>query len=302
MVKLIGRYISRYKSVAVWFMMTAVVFMLSVMPYAVSHGVQYRMAYGRADNVYAKSTVSAKQLETNAENLLKEIKRANENGKTYVYDMADILTDDEETRLEERCRKASANCKTDIVIITMKTGKDYNDFDNFVRKDIINKYFGYSGTNDSPDAIVYGIDMVSRADRIITSGKAQTDISQSALNSIREDAEDELADGYYYDGCVKFIKGTELQLNESFLYEFTLFMPAKLLIAAVLAVVSVLLMMISAKSKMTVNSATYMNNNFKILGRNDRFINTTTRTRTIEADNGGSSGGGGNSGSSGGHF
>lgn len=300
MVKLMGRYISRYKSVAVWLVMAAAVLMLSIMSYAASHGVQYRTAYGKADNVYAKSTVSTKQLETNAENLIKEIKRASESGKTYVYDMADILTDDEETRLEERCRKASANCKTDIVIITMETGKDYDNFDDFVRKDIINRYFGYSGTNDSPDAIVYGIDMVSRADRIITSGKAQTDISQSALDSIREDAEDELADGYYYDGCVKFIKGTELSLNESFLYEFTLFMPVKLLIAAVLAVVSVLLMMISAKSKMTVNSATYMNNNFKILGRDDRFINTTTRTRTIESNSGGS--GGGNSGSSGGHF
>ncbi|MBQ4282583.1 MAG: TPM domain-containing protein, partial [Lachnospira sp.] len=150
------------------------------------------------------------------------------------------------------------------------------------------------------------IDMVSRADRIITSGKTRSDISQGTLDSIREDAEEELADGDYYEGCVDFIDGVELEMNNSFWYEFTLFMPIKILIAAGVALVSVLFMMASTKAKITVNSGTYSSNGLKVHRQEDRFINTTVTTRRIESSSSGSrsggGGGGGNSGSSGGHF
>ena len=51
--------------------------------------------------------------------------------------------------------------------------------------------------------------MVSRADRIVTSGNAKSDISQSQLDGIREKAEKKLADGDYFEGCKKYIKGVE---------------------------------------------------------------------------------------------
>ena len=51
--------------------------------------------------------------------------------------------------------------------------------------------------------------MTSRADRIVTSGRARSSISQSSLDSIRESAEDKLAEGDYYAGCKKYI--TELR-------------------------------------------------------------------------------------------
>ena len=55
----------------------------------------------------------------------------------------------------------------------------------------------------------------------------------------------------------------------------------------------------------TVEGNTYAKNGVHVYRREDRFINTTVTTRTIETNNssgGSSGGGGGNSGSAGGHF
>lgn len=224
--------------------------------------------------------------------------------KLHVIDTADILSTGQEENLAELCMKVSKNCSTDVVVITMRTGKDYSIMDNYIR-DIIEKYYGYSGTGNNSDAIVYAIDMISRADRIITSGNARSDISQSQLDNIRIDAEDELKDGDYYGGCKKFAKGVERRMNRSIGYRLTLYLPVKIIIAAVIAVVAVLIMMAGAKSRMTVNAMTYQNGNVIVRQSRDNFIRTTVTTRTISSSSGGGGGGGGgggNSGSSGGHF
>lgn len=232
-------------------------------------------------------------------------KNAGTEGKDYVIDLADILTDSEEEALSAKCKKASGKCKTDIVIITMRTGMDYSVLDNYIRSEIIEKSYGYNGDGDTPDAIVYAIDMVSRADRIITSGIAMSDISQTRLNNIREDAEEELKGGDYYSGCKKYINGVERALRRDLFYKLTLNLPFKLIISLVVAVVAVLVMRRNAKSKMTVDARNYTGRQPVIHRREDRFINTTVRTRHIESNSGGGGGGhsgGGNSGSSGGHF
>ena len=82
-----------------------------------------------------------------------------------------------------------------------------------------------------------------------------------------------------------------------------LYFPVKLAIAAAVAVISVLIMMYNAKSKMTVNGNTYAKDGVRIHRREDRFINTTVTTRKIQTSSGSKGGGGGgNSGSAGGHF
>ena len=225
--------------------------------------------------------------------------------KDYVTDEADIFTDEEERKLQKMCEDASQKCKCDIAIITLETGKDYSVLDNYIR-DIINQKYGYNNDGGTPDAMVYAIDMVSRADRIITSGIAQTDISQEDLDYIRINAEEWLADGEYYEGCKSYIDNTMRELYTNIWYRLTLDMPIKIIIAAVIAVIAVLIMMYSAKSKMTVNSGTYTDRGFRVNRKEDRFINTTVVKRHIESSSsrsgGGGRSGGGNSGSSGGHF
>lgn len=104
----------------------------------------------------------------------------------------------------------------------------------------------------------------------------------------------------------KYIQGIERQLNTSIVSKMTYYMPVKLGISAVIAIVAVLAMMSSAKAKMTVSSTEYTkNHNYDVADRRDIFINTTVTTRHIQTSSDSSSGGGssgGNSGSSGGHF
>ena len=188
----------------------------------------------------------------------------------------------------------------------MSRNLDGYAMDTYLRS-ILEKNYGYYATGSDCEAVVYGIDMKSRADRIVTSGRARSDISQSRLDSIREKAENELASGDYYEGCVKYIKGIEKKLNTSLVEKLTYNMPVKLGISVVIAVIGVLAMMSSAKAKMTVSSTEYTkNHNFDVMDRRDIFINTTVTTRRIQTSSGSSGGssggGGGNSGSSGGHF
>ena len=108
--------------------------------------------------------------------------------KTYVIDDAEILSTSEEKHLAELCKAASDKCKLDIVIITMSRNLDGYAMDTYLRS-ILEKNYGYYATGSDCEAVVYGIDMKSRADRIVTSGRARSDISQSRLDSIREKAE-----------------------------------------------------------------------------------------------------------------
>lgn len=224
--------------------------------------------------------------------------------KDYVIDDAGILDDNEEVKLEKMCQKASDNCKTDIVIVTMRQGIDYGVMDNYIRN-MLETDYGYNGSGSGCDAICYAIDMTSRADRIITSGIAKSDISQGRLDSIRETSESQLSDADYYDAFKKFVNNVERELNNSILYKLTWMLPVKIIIAAVVAVIAVLCMMYNAKSRMTVGTTTYTKDHqYDIKVRHDDFINTTVITRHIEKNHGssGGGGGGGNSASSGGHF
>jgi uncharacterized protein len=229
---------------------------------------------------------------------------ASETGtKKYVRDDADVLTDSEEANLQELCETTSKRCKTDIVIITLRTGKDYSVLDDYVRN-ILETQYGYNGSGTNCDAVAYVIDMVSRADRIVTSGNTRdSNISQSQLDSIRESAENRLKDGNYYSGCKKYISGIERRMNYDIWYRLGLYLPIKLLISLGVSVVVVLIMMHSAKAKMTVDSGTYSkDHSCDIKKQDDVFINTTVVTRHIQKNNGGGGGRIGNSGSSGGHF
>lgn len=223
--------------------------------------------------------------------------------KEYVIDDAGILSDSEEQKLNALCQKASKNCKTDIVVLTITQGIDYSVFDQYIR-DLLEANYGYSGTGAGGDAICFAVDMNSRAYRLVTSGIAKSDISQSQFDHIMEVSEDELRDADYYDAFRKYINNVERCLNQSILYKLTWNMPIKLLISLIVAIIAVLAMMYNAKAKITVGGTTYTkNHNFHVRAQRDDFINTTVVKRRIEKSTSSSGGGGGgNSGSGGGHF
>lgn len=181
---------------------------------------------------------------------------ADTQSKEYVVDDAGLFTDKEKEQLTKMCRKASDACKTDVVILTQSKGLDDKELENDVRG-IINESYGYDESSSEPDAIVYVIDMKSRADMLVTSGIARTtkSFTQSKLDAIREKAEDKLSDGNYYAGCKKYIAGVRKQLDTSLSYRLSLYLPQKLLISLGVAAAVVIAMMFQAKSKMTVDTA-----------------------------------------------
>ena len=156
----------------------------------------------------------------------------------------------------------------------------------------------------SQNAVIYGVDMKSRADRMYTQGKAKTDISQGTIDDIREACEEKLSDKDYYKAFSKYVKNMNMCMTTSIVKKLTYKMWIKLLIASGVAVAAVLTMMHNAKARMTVSSTEYTkDHNFKVNDRRDVFINTTVVTRHIERNNSsGSSGGGGGNSGSGGHF
>ena len=122
-----------------------------------------------------------------------------DSSKEYVYDKAGILTADEISKLKSQCKKASEDSECDIVIITTNIGHDGSTMDSYLKKFLDDN--GYS-----KDAVIYGVDMKSRADRMYTQGKAGTDISQETIDDIREACEEKLSDKDYYKAFSKYIK------------------------------------------------------------------------------------------------
>ena len=94
-----------------------------------------------------------------------------DSSKEYVYDNAGILTADEISKLKSQCKKASEDSECDIVIITTNIGHDGSTMDSYLKKFL-------DDNGHSQNAVIYGVDMKSRADRMYTQGKAGTDISQ----------------------------------------------------------------------------------------------------------------------------
>ena len=139
---------------------------------------------------------------------------ADTQSKEYVVDDAGLFTDKEKEQLTKMCRKASDACKTDVVILTQSKGLDDKELENYVRG-IINESYGYDESSSEPDAIVYVIDMKSRADMLVTSGIARTtkSFTQSKLDAIREN--DLKADVIYACGPTPMLRAIKKYAEEN---------------------------------------------------------------------------------------
>ena len=138
-----------------------------------------------------------------------------DSSKIYVTDEAEILSDTKESKLQKKCKSVSKNCKTDVAVLTISKGLDYTDLDNYVRTFAKEKGYAYDASSSEADYIVYVIDMKSRAVRVVTSGIAKSDISQSDLQSIIDKTTSTLSDGNYYKACVKYTDITQNLLSTS---------------------------------------------------------------------------------------
>lgn len=230
--------------------------------------------------------------------------RAEVNGQR-VFDEADILSEEEEIRLEQLCKSYADETQTDFVILTTenaenKTSEAYAD-------DFYDQGgFGY----DKPQGtgVLFLIDMDNREICISTCGDAIYYMTDERINEVLEEVYKNVSAGDYGAGCKTFLQRTAAFLKSDPYARPTLKermiaslkrSPVYLAIAAFVAFIYGSALKRSRAYRKTTDYTTYQDRgNFHLVQREDFFLRETTTTRRIVTDSGRGGGGGGHSGGS----
>lgn len=218
-----------------------------------------------------------------------------------VFDQADLLSEEEESKLQKRIEAVREDNSCDIVVLTTadaegKSSMAYAD-DFYDTHD-----FGYEDAHGT--GVLFLIDMDNREIWFSTSGGCIDAYTTDRIDSAIDLVYSNLKAGKYYlvfDGCIDSVgrymssgMGSE-SFAEAVLGAFVL--------AGVVTLVLLLVLVISRGGKVTVNSSTYLVAASKeVYDRSDIHYDTVVTTRIIETDSGGSSSGGGGSHTSSGGF
>ena len=241
-----------------------------------------------------------------------------------VYDGADLLTQDQEEKLQEQAVSLGKELSLDVVIVTTddaggKTAQEYADdfFD----------YNGFGYEDGEYSGILYLIDMDNRQSAISTTGTAIPRYSDREQDAWQDRLLEYLGDGDYYGACQEFLdgvkryeaypesggsgtapgsnppggsgsyggsvpaagRGNSQELGKTLL--------VRLGISLVVAAAVVGAMALSARRMSGAGARAYQKGQVNVRRREDRFTHTTVVTRKIETNNNNNhrSGGGGSS-------
>lgn len=217
-----------------------------------------------------------------------------------VYDNAGILTESEESQLQQQCIETAQANKIDIIIATTANTNGKTTL-KFAEDFYIANGFGYDKSKG--DGILLLIDMQNREMYIATSGNGITYFSDSRIASMNQIITNYLKKGDYNNACKAFVKNVEtymkslpsssenanMTLSEKILDHMALKILGSLAVGAVV----VLIMMYGAKARMTVGSQTYVKDHrFDVMDTRDIYINTTVVKHKIPINNNNGNGGG----------
>lgn len=218
--------------------------------------------------------------------------------KTYVCDNAGLLSGDEQAEMQEEAEKLSAKLEIDVVLATTADARGMNT-DDYIEAFYQEMGFGYEGKGGS--CLMLLIDMDNRQYWYLTTGKAQSEYSDSEIEKMYDKILDDMRDGEYYDACDRY-----LSLAAKY-GGVKVFDPlAQLLYLAIsLAVAAVVVFALSRSGghgNLEQVRRSYPSSRQEIVVREDRFTNTTVvrvpRPRPQQSSH--SSGGGGSHGGGGG--
>lgn len=244
---------------------------------------------------------------------------------THVTDDAAIFTDTEREDLETQCISVSEKNSIDVIILTI-TGTD------LTRKQYLEDYYDSQDTVLS-DAVLLllNMDPDDRGIEIQGYGSCEYSVSDDRVESIIDDIYSDLKDGAYYDAMQLFLEDVDYYVNlaptstyqhteqdnqnynENYYEDYqNADKPVdvvgislrNLLIAVVIGGVTVFIMAYNSGGRMTASQSAYLDSSHsRILGKYDRYINTTTtrRQKPKPPPDSGSGFGGGGGVSSGGH-
>ena len=231
------------------------------------------------------------------------------NGKKYVDDQDNILSDNTEIKLEKELAQLSQQYDCDIVIVTFKNFNDY-DFMSFV-----NDYYDQRGFDS--DGIIYAVSSEHGYAQVNTHGVIQNSISNYGTDYLIDELLPILSDGNYDKAALKFVNLSDqflkqaengspysydnriVTINQKLLY---------LLISVIVSLIIAWFILHSMKSAMNTAKAVdtahdFVDKNNIITNNNsDTFLYSTLTRVPIPKKSSSGGGGGGSRGGSGGRF
>lgn len=209
-----------------------------------------------------------------------------------VYDYDDLYTDEDEEELEELLYETSKDLKCELIIVTVDDydGKDSMNFaDDFYDDHEFGAEFDDTG-------FLLLINMDRRELYISNAGEAPNYFKDSMIDEMVSSIGNYLANENYLGAAEWYVEYVDENMwdtnyNESGLKRMMSEWWVQLLSAAVVSAIIVGCLTYSNKSKMTVNSNTYLSKSgCNVLQSSDNYIRTSTVSHEIESSS--SSGGG----------
>lgn len=212
----------------------------------------------------------------------------------YVYDFANLLTDEEATTISKLAKDFSVERETDFVILTTNE-TDGRDVVQYMQDFYDEKGLGYNKQHGN--TAILTIDMQHREIYLAGFYKGKEYLDDRRLDTIRNKITPFLSDGDYFNASKLFIElaheymGFRPGINpNSLLFKWQF----QLIVSLVVGILAVTLMLYRTGGRVTVNSQTYMNDNTsRVVRRNDKYLRTSVTKVKKPSSNNTSGGGGG---------
>jgi uncharacterized protein len=216
-----------------------------------------------------------------------------------IFDEADLLTDEEESKLETVIDSYTDRYDCDIAVVTT------SDAEGLTAQEYADQYaedIGQSMSSDGRAGILFLIDMDNRYIHIATQGQAIGYYSDDRINSILDDCYNKIVEEDYYGACRCFLKGVYSYMGRSVSQGARMGLSGILIrLAIALAAGGGITAAMAARSggRVTDSASDYTDQNQSSLtGRQDVFVNRTVTHHVIVHDDNSRGGGGGGGGSS----
>lgn len=130
----------------------------------------------------------------------------------YIYDVAEILSDDEIYALEARASEISNSYECDIYIVTVENYEDYNAGSVFETAVMLYQHndFGYG---DDRSGLILLLSMDNRQYATAAEGYGQTVFTDAALIDIENQFLDNFSDDDWYGGFSDYLDSAEYYLE-----------------------------------------------------------------------------------------
>ena len=222
------------------------------------------------------------------------------NQKQFIYDGAQLLTEEEVAELETLSSALSEERNTAFIIITVN-GTEGKTIVQYMEDFYDDRAPGFDRPHGNTALLI--MDMKERDVYLAGFKKAEKYLDSGRLDMIRHKITPDLSAGEYFQAFSAFITtahdymGYEPGVNpENILFKWWFQLVVSILVAGVI----VALMAYRSGGKVTVNGRTYLNSNQSgVVSRYDNFVRQTV-TKVKKPSNDNNRGGGGGGGTTGG--